>query len=100
MPAGSRHIDEEGVLIDNFFLVHGGEFQLDTVQSYLRFVRKNAAGSVCGLLGSFRYGEFAVEASILSNHRCVAPFGVGGGYGEAVTGELHSIDGNDKAIPP
>ena len=27
MPSNSRHIDDEGVLIDNFFLVRGGELQ-------------------------------------------------------------------------
>jgi len=35
MPASSTHIDEEGVLIDNFFLVRGGEFQLDAVRELL-----------------------------------------------------------------
>ncbi len=31
MPSASHHIDEEGVLIDNFWLVRAGEFQLDAV---------------------------------------------------------------------
>jgi 5-oxoprolinase (ATP-hydrolysing) len=31
MPSDSHHIEEEGVLIDNFWLVRGGEFQLDAV---------------------------------------------------------------------
>jgi 5-oxoprolinase (ATP-hydrolysing) len=31
MPSESHHIDEEGVLIDNFWLVRGGEFQMDAV---------------------------------------------------------------------
>jgi len=35
MPATSTHIDEEGVLIDNFFLVRAGEFQLEAVRKLL-----------------------------------------------------------------
>ncbi|MGI9202546.1 MAG: hydantoinase B/oxoprolinase family protein [Woeseiaceae bacterium] len=105
MPSASHHIDEEGVLIDNFWLVRDGKLQLDetltlltgakypsrnpqqniadlkaqlaanqqgirqleraierygmdTVQSYLRFVRENAATSVRRLLDSLRNGAF------------------------------------------
>ena len=108
MPSESTHIDEEGVLIDNFWLVRGGEFQREateslftgaryparntaqniadlkaqlaanqqgirqlekavdrygmaTVQSYLRFVRENAATSVRRLLDSLHDGEFEYE---------------------------------------
>jgi 5-oxoprolinase (ATP-hydrolysing) len=108
MPSESHHIDEEGVLIDNFWLVRGGEFQTDavvelfagakyparnqkqniadlkaqlaanrqgirqlekaierygmsTVQTYLRFVRENAATSVRRLLGTLKDGEFEYE---------------------------------------
>ena len=35
MPCDSRHIDEEGVLIDNFKLVSEGEFQEDNILSLL-----------------------------------------------------------------
>jgi 5-oxoprolinase (ATP-hydrolysing) len=35
MPSESHHIDEEGVLIDNFWLVRTGEFQLDAVNELL-----------------------------------------------------------------
>ncbi len=108
MPSESRHIDDEGVLIDNFWLVRDGEMQtdavlqlfndakhpprnipqnladlnaqlaanqqgirqlemaverhgLDTVRSYLRFVRQNAATSVRRLLDSLNDGEFIYE---------------------------------------
>jgi 5-oxoprolinase (ATP-hydrolysing) len=108
MPSESHHIDEEGVLIDNFWLVRAGEFQMDavvellsgakyparnqkqniadlkaqlaanqqgirqlekaierygmsTVQSYLHFVRENAATSVRRLLGTLKDGEFEYE---------------------------------------
>ena len=108
MPSESHHIDEEGVLIDNFWLVREGKLQLDatmsllagakypsrnpqqniadlkaqlaanqqgirqlekaierygmdTVQTYLRFVRENAATSVRRLLDSLKDGEFEYE---------------------------------------
>ncbi len=108
MPSESHHIDEEGVLIDNFWLVREGRFQLEetlalltgakypsrnppqniadlraqlaanqqgirqleraidrygmkTVQSYLKFVRQNAANSVRRLLDSLQDGEFEYE---------------------------------------
>ena len=108
MPSASTHIDEEGVLIDNFFLVRDGRFReaevlallddakyparnpqqnvadlraqlaanqqgirqiektidrygLATVQSYLRFVRENAAGCVRRLLNSLTDGDFRYE---------------------------------------
>jgi 5-oxoprolinase (ATP-hydrolysing) len=108
MPSDSHHIDEEGVLIDNFWLVRRGKFQMDavvellagakyparnqkqniadlkaqlaanqqgirqleraidrygmsTVQSYLRFVRENAATSVRRLLGTLKDGQFEYE---------------------------------------
>ena len=35
MPSESHHIDEEGVLIDNFWLVREGKFQLDATMSLL-----------------------------------------------------------------
>jgi len=35
MPSGSHHIDEEGVLIDNFWLVRAGEFQMAAVTDLL-----------------------------------------------------------------
>jgi 5-oxoprolinase (ATP-hydrolysing) len=35
MPANSRHIDEEGVVFDNFVLVSGGEFQEEQLRAAL-----------------------------------------------------------------
>jgi 5-oxoprolinase (ATP-hydrolysing) len=35
MPATSQHIEQEGVLIDNFFLVRDGVFQVEAVQTLL-----------------------------------------------------------------
>ncbi len=35
MPAESRHIDDEGVLIENFVLVRGGEFRMTAVRELL-----------------------------------------------------------------
>ena len=108
MPSESHHIDEEGVLIDNFWLVRSGKLQTDavlqlfddarhparnplqniadlkaqlaanqqgirqlekaierygmvTVQSYLGFVRENAATSVRRLIGSLEDGQFTYE---------------------------------------
>jgi len=108
MPSESRHIDEEGVLIDNFWLVRENQLQTDatlallngakfparnpaqnmadlkaqlaanrqgirqlekaveryslpTVQSYLRFVRENAAASVRRLIDSIVDGVFEYE---------------------------------------
>ena len=108
MPSQSKHIDDEGVLIDNFWLVRAGSLQTDetltllasgkyparnptqnmadlkaqlaanqqgirqlqkaierygmlTVQTYLRFVRENAATSVRRLLGSLKNGSFEYE---------------------------------------
>ena len=105
MPSDSRHIDDEGVLLDNVLLVDGGRllldealallsgakhparnpqqniadlkaqlaanqqgirqlekavqrYSIDTVRSYLRFVRENAAISVRRLLGTLHDGEF------------------------------------------
>ena len=108
MPSNSKHIDEEGVLIDNFWLVRDGKLQtdavfellasakyparnpqqnladfkaqlaanqqgirqlqkavarfgMDTVQSYLGFVRENAATSVRRLLNTLKDGTFSYE---------------------------------------
>jgi 5-oxoprolinase (ATP-hydrolysing) len=108
MPSTSTHIDEEGVLIDNFFLVRNGRFReaevlalledakyparnprqnvadlraqlaanqqgirqiektidrygLATVQSYLKFVRENAADCVRRLLNTLIDGDFRYE---------------------------------------
>jgi 5-oxoprolinase (ATP-hydrolysing) len=108
MPSESRHIDDEGILIDNAWLVRNGRFRraetiallagarhparnveqniadlkaqlaanqqgirqlrkavdrygMQTVQSYLRFVRDNAAASVRRLLGTLRDGAFCYE---------------------------------------
>jgi 5-oxoprolinase (ATP-hydrolysing) len=108
MPSESHHIDEEGVLIDNFWLVRAAKLQTDavlqlfgdarhparnpvqniadlkaqlaanqqgirqlekaierygmaTVQSYLGFVRENAATSVRRLIGTLEDGQFTYE---------------------------------------
>ena len=39
MPSESRHIDEEGVLIDNVFLVKGGAFQEESLRDLLAFAK-------------------------------------------------------------
>ena len=108
MPPGSRHIDEEGVLIDNFKLVHDGavradelerllrnapyparnpeqnladlraqiaacekgrnellalvrRYGLDTVRSYMTYVRDNAEESVRRAIGGLSSGRFVTE---------------------------------------
>lgn len=52
MPSGSRHIDEEGVLIDNFFLVRKGEFreaEILTLLGAARYPARNPAQNVADL---------------------------------------------------
>ena len=108
MPSNSTSIEQEGILIDNFYLVRAGELQMESVrelfanskyparnpeqniadlnaqlaanqqgirqlektidryglplvQSYLRFVRINAATSVRRLLGTLHDGSFCYE---------------------------------------
>ncbi len=39
MPSDSRHIDEEGVLIDNFLLVENGELRIDALRELLTGAR-------------------------------------------------------------
>ncbi|MEX0976978.1 MAG: hydantoinase B/oxoprolinase family protein [Woeseia sp.] len=52
MPATSQHIDQEGVLIDNFFLVCDGVFQTDAVQALLvgaRYPARNPSQNIADL---------------------------------------------------
>ena len=52
MPSESRHIDEEGVLIDNFWLVKGGRFQLRAVEELLsgaKFPARNPQQNIADL---------------------------------------------------
>lgn len=52
MPSGSQHIDEEGVLIDNFLLVSQGEFQHEAVVLLLesaKYPARNIAQNVADL---------------------------------------------------
>ncbi|NOX68487.1 MAG: 5-oxoprolinase [Gammaproteobacteria bacterium] len=52
MPSNSAHIDDEGVLIDNFFLVRNGELQLDAVRQLLasaKFPARNPEQNIADL---------------------------------------------------
>jgi len=52
MPANSTHIDDEGVLIDNFFLVRQGELQLNAVRQLLagaKFPARNPEQNIADL---------------------------------------------------
>lgn len=52
MPSNSTHIDEEGVLIDNFFLVRNGELQLDAIHKLLadaRYPARNPRQNIADL---------------------------------------------------
>lgn len=52
MPAGSRHIDEEGVLIDNEFLVRAGEFRDEATRKLLtggRYPARNVEQNLADL---------------------------------------------------
>jgi 5-oxoprolinase (ATP-hydrolysing) len=52
MPPNSRHIDEEGVLIDNFLLVRDGELRIDALRELLsgaRYPVRNIAQNVADL---------------------------------------------------
>ncbi len=52
MPSGSTHIDEEGVLIDNFWLVRGGVLQRDTTVALFtdaRFPARNVVQNLADL---------------------------------------------------
>ncbi len=70
MPATSRHIDEEGVLIDNFVLVRGGRFCADEVQALLTgapFPARNPAQNIADLkaqLAANRQGIRQLEKAI------------------------------------
>jgi 5-oxoprolinase (ATP-hydrolysing) len=70
MPATSSHIDEEGVLIDNFVLVRGGRFRADEVQALLTgatFPARNPAQNIADLkaqLAANRQGIRQLEKAI------------------------------------
>ncbi|MCH7854900.1 MAG: hydantoinase B/oxoprolinase family protein [Proteobacteria bacterium] len=52
MPSNSEHIDDEGVLIDNFFLVRKGELQLEAVRRLLadtKFPARNPEQNIADL---------------------------------------------------
>jgi N-methylhydantoinase B/oxoprolinase/acetone carboxylase alpha subunit len=52
MPSESRHIDEEGVLIDNFWLVKKGEFQLEATERLFngaKYPARNTAQNIADL---------------------------------------------------
>jgi 5-oxoprolinase (ATP-hydrolysing) len=52
MPSESQHIDEEGVLIDNFWLVRNGEFQLQTTEDLFncaKYPARNTAQNIADL---------------------------------------------------
>jgi N-methylhydantoinase B len=70
MPSESHHIDEEGVLIDNFWLVRGGEFQMDTVVELLagaKYPARNQRQNIADLkaqLAANRQGIRQLEKAI------------------------------------
>jgi 5-oxoprolinase (ATP-hydrolysing) len=52
MPSGSQHIDEEGVLIDNFWLVRNGEFrrtQTEALFNGAKYPARNTAQNIADL---------------------------------------------------
>jgi len=70
MPSESHHIDEEGVLIDNVWLVRSGELQLAAIQKLLtsaRYPARNPAQNIADLkaqLAANQQGIRQLEAAI------------------------------------
>ena len=70
MPATSRHIEEEGVLIDNVYLVRNGKFRVDAVRELLldaRFPARNPEQNIADLkaqLAANRQGIRELEKAI------------------------------------
>jgi 5-oxoprolinase (ATP-hydrolysing) len=64
MPSNSTHIDEEGVLIDNFFLVRKGELQLDALRDLLadaKFPARNPQQNIADLKGQLAANQQGIR---------------------------------------
>jgi 5-oxoprolinase (ATP-hydrolysing) len=75
MPADSRHIEQEGVLIDNFRLVHAGRFLEDEVRSLLSsgpYPCRNVDQNIADLQAQIAANQKGVEEL----QRMVAHFGL------------------------
>ncbi|MDH4107697.1 MAG: hydantoinase B/oxoprolinase family protein [Gammaproteobacteria bacterium] len=75
MPPDSRHIDEEGVLIDNFWLVRAGRFRLDEVNALLtgaRYPARNPRQNVADLKAQLA----ANQQGIRQLEKAVARYGM------------------------
>ncbi len=70
MPSESRHIDEEGVLIDNFWLVRDGKFQIESLQELLagaKYPARNPQQNIADLkaqLAANRQGIRQLEKAV------------------------------------
>ncbi|MCP5418956.1 MAG: hydantoinase B/oxoprolinase family protein [Gammaproteobacteria bacterium] len=75
MPPGSRHIDEEGVLIDDFHLVEQGRFREQAVLELLRGGRYPARNTPQNL-GDLKAQVAANEKGVRELRKMVAQFGL------------------------
>ena len=70
MPSGSHHIDEEGVLIDNFLLVQGGEFRREAAEALFNSAKhpaRNTAQNIADLkaqLAANQQGIWQLEKAV------------------------------------
>ena len=72
VPPTSTHIDEEGVLIDNFFLVRKGELQLDAVRDLLadaKFPARNPEQNIADLKGQLAANQQGIRQLEKANDR-------------------------------
>lgn len=75
MPSESHHIDEEGVLIDNFWLVRGGRFQRDEAEALFngaRYPARNTAQNIADLKAQLA----ANQQGIRQLEKAVARYGM------------------------
>ena len=75
MPANSRHIDEEGVLIDNFKLVDSGQFREAAIRELLKS-GPHPARNVEQNLADLRAQIAANEKGVRELHKMVEHFGL------------------------
>jgi 5-oxoprolinase (ATP-hydrolysing) len=64
MPPGSRHVEEEGVLIDNFLLVEGGRFREEQTRALLgsgRYPARNVQQNIADLQAQIAANEKGVQ---------------------------------------
>jgi 5-oxoprolinase (ATP-hydrolysing) len=72
MPSASHHIDEEGVLIDNFFLVRGGEFRLSETVALLegaKYPTRNTAQNIADLKAQMAANQQGIRQLEKANRR-------------------------------